>query len=81
VQFRLDLMLVDDSEVLSAKYHRSAVYPGGDVQAQTDAVSVHLAAMGYPAMSAGDVQRITDHANLAWTPEVISAYAALLAQQ
>lgn len=65
VQFRIALEVVENEEVLSRTWHRSAIEKGGDVDAQMAAVNAHLASMGWPAVS--------DYASL-------SAHCALAAQ-
>lgn len=74
VQFRIALDVVDGSSVESRKWHRSALPPGSDIDAQMSAVNANLQAMGWPPVT--DYQAIKDHAAVAWTPEVIAAFKA-----
>lgn len=46
IQFRIALTEGD-----SVKWHRSAIEPGGDVDAQMSAVNANLVDMGWPAVT------------------------------
>lgn len=76
IQVRFDKQVVDGGQVISSEYHRTAVPPGGDISAQLTAVNAHLDSMGWPGVSVADIQRIADHAAVAWTSDVIAAFQA-----
>ena len=61
LQIRIALELVEDGAVLSNKWHRTAVEPGGDVGAQIAAVNEHLAQMGKQPVNAADIAKIKAH--------------------
>jgi hypothetical protein len=59
-------------------YHRTTIPPGTDVDAQMDAVDVHLEQMGFPKVAPEDRARIKRIAAVEHTPEVIETYRASL---
>ena len=61
MQIRIGLELVEDGAVLSNKWHRTMVDPGGDVTAQIAAVNAYLLAMGEQEVSAADIAKIKAH--------------------
>ena len=79
IQFRLGLQVVEDGEVISNAWHRSAVQPGGDVDAQMALVNTHLVAMGKKPVSAEDITRLKGVVAPAWTPKVVTAYGEKMA--
>ena len=81
VQIRWAKEIVDGAQLVTSDYHRTAVPPGRDIDAQIDAVSAHLGTMGWPVVQSDDIQRIKDHAAIAWTPQVISAFEVHQAAQ
>lgn len=84
IQVRFALDLVEDGKVIQRQWHRTAIEPGGDVDAQIVAVNANLAQMGKNAVPVPDVTRVKQHASVAWSPEIVSAYrvqaVALLAK-
>lgn len=59
IQVRLGLQVVDGEHLLSDKNHRFAWGgPGDDLMGTIGAVNEHLVQMGYPALSAEQVDRI-----------------------
>lgn len=76
IQIRMAKEVVDDDgSVLSREWHRSAVAPGEDIDAQMAAVNEHLTSgLNYPAVSANDIARIHAVADVTWTQDVIAAY-------
>lgn len=58
IQIRIALELVEDGNVLNTRLHRTAIEPGGDVDAQMAAVNEHLAQMGEVPVSVQDIDRI-----------------------
>lgn len=82
IQVRLAKQIVDGAAVISSEWHRTGVSVGGDVDAQFAAVAADLGGLGWPPVNPADIQRVKDHAAVAWTPEVIAAAkAAELANQ
>lgn len=61
VQVRIALELVEDGVVLSQKWHRTCLEPGGDVDAQMATVNSHLEQMGELPVSAADIAKIRSH--------------------
>lgn len=47
-QIRFGLVIEEDRVEIDCKWHRTAVPPGGDLDAQIAAVDAHLALMGHP---------------------------------
>lgn len=76
IQIRIGLLLVEDGNVIDTKWHRSAIEPGGDIDAQMSAVNAHLEQMGKLPVGAEDIARIKSHADVAWTPDVVKAFRA-----
>src|SRR5215510_11601058 len=52
-------IVADNGAVLSSDYHRTTIDAGGDPDKQMDAVNVHLATMGYPAVTTEDLSVLT----------------------
>ena len=61
--------------------HRTSLPPATDINAQVAAVNAHMATENYSAIPDADVVKLTAICNAAWTPAVISAYQAQVAQQ
>ncbi len=61
--------------------HRTAITPGGDVDAQIAAVNTHMATEGFASIPQTDVDRLKAIAAATWTEEVIAAYQAYQAAQ
>lgn len=76
VQIRLGLLLVEDGKEIDCKWHRSMIEPGGDIDAQMNAVNADLERMGRLPVGTEDIARIKAHAGVAWTPEVLEAWNA-----
>jgi hypothetical protein len=79
VQVRFGLVLVENGAEIDCKWHRTAIEPGGSVDAQIAAVNVDLARSKYPAITPSDIDRIKAIAQVAQTPSVISAFKASVA--
>lgn len=58
VQVRLVLLIVDDDDEISSKYHRTSVLADGDVAAQMGFVNTHLVSMGEEPVTQADIDRI-----------------------
>lgn len=74
VQFRIAKDVVEGGVIDfdMRKWHRSAVAPGGDVDAQMGAVNAHLVSMNWPPVT--DCAALKAHTAIAHTPEVVAAY-------
>lgn len=59
-QIRFGLVLVEDGVEIDIKWHRTAVPPDGDLDAQIAVVESHLQTMGHPAIEASDKKRAQD---------------------
>lgn len=75
IQVRFGLLLVEDGIEIDCKWHRTAIAPGGDVDAQISAVNAHLVQMGKEPAGSADIDRVKVLAAAAWTPEVLEAAA------
>ena len=80
LQLRLDKQVVDGESVLSHEYHRTSIPPGTSVDMQMDAVEVHLAQMGWPAVGDQARARVLRVAAVEHSPEKVRAYRARVAQ-
>lgn len=60
IQIRIALELVENGAVLNSRWHRTAIDPGGDVDAQMDTVNAHITSepMNEQPVSAVDIARI-----------------------
>lgn len=74
IQVRFALVVENNGVTVASKFHRTAIIPGGDIQAQIDSVNQHLAQMGEMPVDAASVDRIMAFSTVAWTPEVVAAY-------
>ena len=79
VQIRFAVQLVEHGRVIEQKWHRTAVEPGGDVDAQLALVSENLEALGKARLvDAAGVRRVKDIAQVVHTPEAVAEYRARL---
>lgn len=77
IQIRFGLLLVEDGAEIGCQWHRTAIEPGGDVDAQIAAVEQHLASMGRPAVDRdGLMASLKPIARVAHTPEVVQRFRA-----
>lgn len=76
IQIRFGLLLVEDGVEIDCKWHRTAVEPGGDVDAQIAAVNAHLASMGKARVE--DTSLLNSIAAVVHTPEKVATFTALL---
>ena len=76
VQVRLLKQLVDGDKILAQEYHRTALDPGQDLDAQMAAVNAHLARMGYPPADAEAVERVGRIVAVVHTPERVEKFKA-----
>ena len=74
LQIKLAVLLIESSQEIDCKWHRTAIPLDGDVQLWMDAVNVHLtsADMGLPPVSQEDIDRIKGCHDLmkSWQPLV-----------
>jgi hypothetical protein len=73
IQIRLEKFSSDGD---SLGWHRTAIETGGDIDAQFAAVNSHMGSQGYASVSAEDIAKVKNFANVAWTEAVIAAYQA-----
>lgn len=74
VQIRFGLLLVEGGKEIDCKWHRTAVPPGGDVDAQIAAVNAHLKSMGKAEVDAGRIQELKAITRLMHTPDRVRAH-------
>lgn len=75
IQVRMALeILDDDGTVLSKAYHRTAMPPGHDINAQMNAVNAHLGQMRHAPVTTGEISRLHAVAGAIWTPGVVKAH-------
>lgn len=79
VQVRFGLVLVEDGVETESKWHRTAIEPGGSVDAQIAAVNLDLARSKYPGVALSDVDRIKAIAQVVQTPAAVTAFKASVA--
>lgn len=60
------LQYVDGDEIVASNNHRVMLTPDQDYNATLASVDLHLAEMGYPAISNDDKQRVQDIAQAVW---------------
>ena len=73
IQIRMH-KLSSDGDMLGN--HRTAIEPGGDIDAQIAAVNAHMGSEGYAAIPQKDVDRVKVTAAATWTPENIAPVTA-----
>lgn len=78
ISVRLNLEVYEDSTLLARKNHRFVLEPGMNTADCCAFVNTHLESMNMPAMSADQITRLQGLANLTWTAEVLSEYAAMV---
>ena len=78
VQVRMH-KLSSDGDLLGN--HRTAIEPGGDIDAQIAAVNAHMATENFAPIPDADVARLKAICNTAWTAEVVAAYQAAQAER
>ena len=74
IQVRLLKQIVSGDAVLQSQPHRTALEPGADCAAQLIALNAHLSELGFAALAAESWRKVQDHAAVAWTAEVLSAW-------
>jgi len=77
VQIRIKLSVLENGVELNSAWHRTAFYPGCDIDAQFSSVNANLASMQREPVSIADIDKVKAHCTLAWTPQVIAAYQAM----
>lgn len=76
IQIRFALLLLEDGKELDSKWHRTAIEPGGDVDAQLAAVNEHLVQMGKAPVELADVARVKAIVPVVHTPTVVASFLA-----
>lgn len=74
IQLRFALLLVEDDVELDCKWHRTAIEPGGDVDAQIALVNEHLQAMGKAPIEADRIPELKAVTGIAHTKERIQQH-------
>ena len=74
VQARFGLLLLEDGKEIACQWHRTAVEPGGDVDAQIAAVNTHLVQMNRLPCPATETARVKAIAQLVHTAEVVRKF-------
>ena len=77
IQIRMH-KLSSDGDMLGN--HRTAVEPGGDIDAQIAAVNAHMGSEGFASIPDADVARVKATAAATWTPENIAPVTAAVTQ-
>lgn len=83
VQIRLGLLLIEDGREIGCSWHRTAIQPGGDVDAQIAAVNADITTrptLRAQPINPDDIPRIKQFCDLAHTPEVVSAFRSRQAE-
>ncbi len=66
----------DDGSVIGSEWHRTAIPPGQDVDAQIAAVNEHLVThLKCSPVAASELQRVKTLLPMVWTDDVLAAYA------
>lgn len=73
IQIRMH-KLSSDGDMLGN--HRTAIEPGGDIDAQIAAVNAHMGSEGFAPIPDADVARVKATAAATWTPENIAPVTA-----
>lgn len=76
IQIRFCLLVVDDGVEIASSYHRTAIEPGGDADAQIAAVNAGITGLRYPAVEADKIPLLKDVCRLVHTPDVVGNYRA-----
>lgn len=66
IQIRMHKQIVDGEQLIASSNHRTAIQPGGDIDATAAVVNAHLDEMGWPAVDDSEWQRVKDLAVVAW---------------
>ena len=79
IQIRFGLLIVEGGVELSHEWHRTAIEPGGDVDAQMAAVNANLVSLGKAQCPATEVIRVKAIVGVVHTPAVVEAYREMQA--
>jgi hypothetical protein len=75
LQIRLALLLIEDGVEVDSKWHRTAIEPGGDLDAQIALVNAHLLQMKRAEINdAAGLQRVRDIIAVVHTPDVVTEF-------
>lgn len=81
IQLRFAKEIVDDDgTVLSKDWHRTALPPGQNIDAQMQVVNDHLVSMKCAAVDTAEIGRVKALEPVVWTKAVKDAYAAKQAE-
>lgn len=81
IQVRISKQVIDDGEIISSEWHRTAFAPGDDFEGTISRVNAHLVQMKYGAVSTDEWDKVRAMIAVEQTPEVIQAYQAALAAE
>lgn len=76
VQVRFALLLLEGEHEISSQWHRSAIEPGGDMDAMVSAVNGHLVSMGAAEIEPGDIPLMKKVCEVAHTRDVVKKFRA-----
>lgn len=76
VEIRISKSRWDGETLISREYHRTLFTPDVNINEQLNAVNIDLEAMGFPALSDGDMIDITKTVERRRTPERIERFEA-----
>lgn len=80
IQIRFALEIVENGEVISSSYHRTAVDPGETVEDKMAIVDAHLLAMGKTGIADDGMPGVlATIARVVHTPEVVATFEAAAA--
>lgn len=74
MQVRFAVQVVEDGNVLSSDWHRTAFDPSTDVDQQMAAVNAHLESMGRAAVEDAEIDRVRVLVPVVQTDDVKSAF-------
>ena len=76
IQIRFGLLVEKDGEEIACAWQRTAIEPGGDVDAQIAAVNANLVSMKREPCPISETARLKAIQAIVQTPAVIAAYKA-----
>lgn len=79
LQIRFGLLLIENGNELDCKWHRTAIEPGGDVDAQMAVVNTHLQTMGKAQIDLVRIAELKTIAAVIHTPERIAEFRTAVA--
>lgn len=76
IQLEMKKQVLNDGVVIAEGFHRTSFAPGTDIDDVKTKISAHLAELGAGPLVDADWSDIAAHAALAWTPDILAAWAA-----